>query len=52
MLDSYDLPRYTRSSTSTYGGATIGVPVGGKPLSLNYRRDVFAAANLSAPNTW
>jgi ABC-type glycerol-3-phosphate transport system substrate-binding protein len=41
-----------RGSSSTYGGMMIGVPINAKPVSLYYRRDVFAAANLSAPNTW
>jgi hypothetical protein len=54
MHNFHDLPvhRYTREISSTYGGVRIGVPVSAKPLSLSYRRDVFAAADLSAPNTW
>ncbi|KAG1668808.1 hypothetical protein FOA52_004902 [Chlamydomonas sp. UWO 241] len=47
-----DVTEYVREISSTYGGATIGVPISGKPLSLSYRRDVFTAANLSVPNTW
>ncbi|KAG1659792.1 hypothetical protein FOA52_015893 [Chlamydomonas sp. UWO 241] len=47
-----DVTEYVREITSTYNGSKIGVPIGGKPLSLVYRRDVFAAANISAPNTW
>ncbi|KAG1655623.1 hypothetical protein FOA52_008837 [Chlamydomonas sp. UWO 241] len=47
-----DVTEYVREISSTYAGVTIGVPIGGKPLSLIYRRDVFAAANISAPKTW
>ncbi|KAG1669631.1 hypothetical protein FOA52_010791 [Chlamydomonas sp. UWO 241] len=47
-----DVTEYVREITSTYGGVTIGVPIGGKPVSLMYRRDVFTAADLSTPNTW
>ncbi|KAG1668621.1 hypothetical protein FOA52_001490 [Chlamydomonas sp. UWO 241] len=47
-----DVTEYVREISSTYGGVTIGVTIGGRPLMLHYRTDVFAAANLSAPNTW
>ncbi|KAG1660668.1 hypothetical protein FOA52_006829 [Chlamydomonas sp. UWO 241] len=47
-----DVTEYVREISSTYGGATVGVPISGRPLLLMYRRDVLAAANLTAPNTW
>ncbi|KAG1669976.1 hypothetical protein FOA52_016237 [Chlamydomonas sp. UWO 241] len=47
-----DVTEFMRFSSSTYGGTIIGAPLNAKPLSLNYRRDAFDAANLTAPNTW
>ncbi|KAG1676736.1 hypothetical protein FOA52_005025 [Chlamydomonas sp. UWO 241] len=47
-----DVTEFVREISSTYGGVTVGMPVAGRPLLLTYRRDVLAAANLSAPNIW
>ncbi|KAG1676448.1 hypothetical protein FOA52_002268 [Chlamydomonas sp. UWO 241] len=47
-----DVTEYVREISSTYGGATVGVPLSGRPLALMYREDVLDAANLTTPNTW
>ncbi|KAG1660713.1 hypothetical protein FOA52_014333 [Chlamydomonas sp. UWO 241] len=47
-----DVSEFVREISSTYGGVTVGMPIAGRPLLLMYRQDVFAAANLSTPNTW
>ncbi|KAG1678413.1 hypothetical protein FOA52_015180 [Chlamydomonas sp. UWO 241] len=52
VIEWSDVTQYVREITSTYGGVTIGVPIGGKPVSMQYRMDLLAAANISLPNTW
>jgi len=48
-----DYPDWTRSQIS-FGeqGAVYGVPQDVGPLGLYYRKDLFAAAGLTAPTTW
>ncbi|KAG2434837.1 hypothetical protein HXX76_007722 [Chlamydomonas incerta] len=41
-----------RGVTATFGGRLVAVPAGSSAALLYYRRDLFAAAGLSAPRTW
>jgi multiple sugar transport system substrate-binding protein len=38
--------------SSTYAGATVGIPLDGDMLLLYYRRDLFERFRLALPETW
>ncbi|MEW5311131.1 MAG: hypothetical protein WDW38_002871 [Sanguina aurantia] len=51
-LEWEDVSPFCRSYAATFNGSVVGVPIGGDTFSLYYRRDLFAAAQLSVPQTW
>jgi len=51
-IDWTDITRFMREVSLTYNSSIIGLPMSGKTSTLYYRKDVFAAHNISVPNTW
>ncbi|KAG1660556.1 hypothetical protein FOA52_002000 [Chlamydomonas sp. UWO 241] len=47
-----DVLEHVRNLGSTYAGSVISVPMGSNPVSLYYRKDVFAGAGLAPPAHW
>jgi ABC-type glycerol-3-phosphate transport system substrate-binding protein len=43
---------FDRTQLALWGPRTVAVPLGSPQLVLFYRADLFAAANLSPPQTW
>ena len=43
--------RFFRLISGVYAGNVVGLPLAGKVSSMFYRKDVFAFANLTVPNT-